>query len=195
VLLYDEISQRWSRAELPQTNADTRQAELVDGCSWKGDGESLHVALAQGAILIERRRNSGALEFADQTSGGSVSVPLDITTSWIHLAGIAGYQRTRSIGVQTERLNAGAIHVDVEYDRDGSYSGEAIAPSTYDWANPAPAYLRIRPREQKVTGMRLRIYETSGVASTENVSIVALVFDIGLKPGLRRVADGQIGST
>lgn len=194
VLLCDEISQRWSRGELPQTNADTRQAELVDGCSWKGDGESLHVALAQGAILIERRSNSGALEYADQTAGGNLSVPLDVTTSWIHLAGIAGYQRTRSIGVQTERFNDGAIHVDIEYDRDGSYSGQAIEPSTYDWNNPAPAYLRIRPREQKVTGMRLRIYETSGVASTENVAIIALVFDVGLKPGLRRVADGQIGS-
>lgn len=194
VLRYHYDVEQWSRADLVQTNANTRLAELVDGCYWQGDTGPRHVALAQGAALIERLPTD-ALAYADQTSVANVGIPLDITTSWIHFGGLAGYVRVRSIGVLTERDENGAMHVDLEYDRSGALTGEEIEPSTYDWTSPAPAYLRVRPREQKVSSVRMRIYEDSGVTTAgSTVSIVGLVFDVGVLPGMRRVSDAQVGS-
>lgn len=186
--------QHAARAELVQTSATTRLSEIVGGTFWPGDTGWRHVALAQGAVLIERGEDE-ALAFADQTASGNVGIPLDLTTSWIHLAGIAGYMRVRSMGVITERNENGAMHVDLEFDRDGSLRGQVIQPQTLDWTSPAPAYLRVRPREQKVSSVRMRIYEDSGVTTAgSTVSVVGLVFDVGVLPGMRRVADAQVGS-
>jgi hypothetical protein len=194
VLRYHYDVEQWSRADLVQTNANTRLSELVDGCYWSGDAGPRHVALAQGGVLIERLPTD-ALAYADQTSVANVGIPLDITTSWIHFGGLAGYVRIRSIGVLTERDENGAMHVDLEYDRSGALTGQEIQPSTYDWTSPAPAYLRIRPRVQKLSSMRLRLYEDSGVTTAgATVSIVGLVFDVGVLPGMRRVSDAQVGS-
>jgi len=194
ILSYHYDVEQWSRADLVQTSTISRQAEIVDGCYWPGDAGPRHVALGQGGVLIQRLPTD-TLAYADQTSTGNVGIPLDITTSWIHFGGLAGYVRIRSAGILTEREENGAMHVDLEYDVDGSLTGQAIQPSTYDWTSPAPAYLRVRPRVQKLGSMRMRIYEDSGVTTAGNtVSIVGLVFDVGLLPGMRRVADGQIGT-
>lgn len=197
VLLYDYLLQQWSRGELPQTNAQTRLSELVDGCEWRGDGESLHVALAQGAILIERRRDSGVLEFADQTSGGNVGIPLDVTLAWLHLAGVSGAQRLYEMVVQTERFNDADVFADLEYDFDGSYTGQVVAPTTYSWPRTGetvtPSDLRIPPREQRARAHRLRLYEGVGVTSEETFAIVAMTATVGIESGKKRVANTQRG--
>lgn len=191
--LYEPI--KWSRADLVQTSATTRMSELVSGCSWHGGapGGSLHVALAQGAILIEREKGS-ALEFADATSVANVGVPIDLRFAWLHLAGVAGYKRVWKVGVQTNRLSPAAISADVDYERDGAYSGQAILSSTFSWASPAPSYLEIRPEVQKLTAIRVRIYESTGITTNETVSIVGLVFEVAAKKGARRVAPEQVGT-
>jgi hypothetical protein len=194
VLIYDYLQQKWSRADLVQTSATTRLAELVDGCSWHGsEGGTLHVALAQGAVLIEREPGD-ALEFADETSVADVGVPLYLRTSWIVLASLAGYVRFKSIGVQTERIDADDLTAVLEYDISGTYDGQEIYPTEYTWTSPAPDYLRIRPEQQKVNAVRLTIDEGVGVSTTENLAVVAIVLEVGVKPGLKRVSDAQIGS-
>lgn len=195
VLRYHYDVEQWSRADLVQSDADEpRLSEAADGCYWNGGAGPQHVVLAQGQLLVERLATD-ALAYADQSPAGDVGIPLDITTSWIHFGGLAGYVRIRSIGVLTERDENGAMHVDLEYDRSGALTGQEIQPSTYDWDSPAPAYLRVRPRVQKLSSMRMRIYEDSGVTTAGNtVSIVGLVFDVGVLPGMRRVSDAQVGS-
>lgn len=186
--------QQSARAELVQTSTNTRLAEVCGGTYWQGDTGSRNVVLTQGAVLIEHDP-SDADAYADQTSSGSVGIPIDLTTSWIHFGGIAGWQRTRRIGVVTEREEDGAMHVDLEFDRDGSLDGQQIQPQTMSWTSPAPAYLKVPPREQRCSSVRMRIYEDSGVTTAGNtVTIVALVFEVGLLPGTRRVSDAQVGS-
>lgn len=195
VLIYDYLLQKWSRADLVQTSATTRLAEAMDGCSWHGnEGGTMHVVLAQGGLLVERSADD-PLAFTDQTSVGDVGIPLHLRTSWMVLASLAGYVRVRSIGVQTERFNDAALSAMLEYDLDGSYEGQAIYPTYYSWASPAPAYLRIRPEQQKVNAVRMSIYEEIGITNSENLAVVAIVLDVGIKPGLKRVSDAQIGST
>lgn len=190
VLLYDYLLQQWSRGELRQTNATTRLSELVDGCEWKGDGGSLHVALAQGAVLVERQTGADD-EFTDDTSTGSVGIPIDVTFSWWHLAGAAGAQRLWEIAVQTERYNQAAVHAELEYDFDGSYSGQVVQPTTYDWPRTGetvtPADLRIPPQHQRCRAHRLRIYETGGVTTAETMSIIGMTVELGVQQGMTRV--------
>lgn len=193
VLVYDWNVRKWSRADLVQTSTSPRLSEVVDAAAWGGIGDAdAHAVLLQDGLIIERS-SGDALQWSDQTSTGTVGIPIDITTAWIHFAGINGYKRIRSIGVETIRVDDEAIAVTLEYDRSGSHTGLEIEPSEYEWDEPAPPYLRIRPRVQKVNAVRLRIYESPTVGITENVRVVALTFDVGIKPGLRRVADGQIG--
>lgn len=193
VLDYYYDFQQWTKAELVQSNASPRLSEAVDGCYWQGNGGARHVVLTQGGVLIQRL-STDENAYADQTGSALVGIPVDLETSWIHLGGISGYMRVRSLGIQTERYSDGAMHVDLQFDRDGSLNGESILPQTLDWTSPAPAYLRVRPREQKVSSMKIRIYEDSGVAQENTVGVVAITFDVGVLPGMRRVADAQVGS-
>lgn len=197
VLLYDYLVQQWSRGELPQTSTNTRRSELVDGCEWRGDGESLHVVLAQGAILVERRRDSGALEFADQTSLATVGIPLDVTLAWLHVAGVSGAQRLYEMVVQTERYNQAAVFATFEYDFDGTYTGQAVTPTTYAWPRTGetvtPSDLRIPPARQRARAHRLRLYESADVTTEETFAIVAMTATIGVESGKKRVSSTQRG--
>lgn len=191
--------EQWSRADLVQTNAsNSRLSELVDGCYWNGDTGPRHVALAQGQLLLERLATD-ASAYADQDAVGLAGIPLDITTSWIHFGGIAGWTRTRRMAIVTERIEQDEINVTLEFDRDGSLTGQQIQPQTLSWPadgeTVTPAYLKIPPREQRCGSVRLRIWENDDVTTDgQTCSIVALVFDVGVIPGMRRVGDAQIGS-
>lgn len=190
--LYEPI--KWSRADLVQASSTTRMSEIVSGCAWYGlPGGPLHVALAQGGIMVEREKGS-ALEFADETSVANVGVPIDLRFAWLHLAGVAGYKRVWKVGVQTNRINSAAIYADLDYERSGEYSAQEFMTTTYSWQD-APGYLEIPPAVQKVTALRVRIYESVGITTEETVSIVGLVFEVAAKKGARRVASGQIGQT
>ncbi len=196
VEIYDTILQQWSRAELPQTNAETRLSELVGGCTWRGDGGSCHVALAQGSILIERQPGT-SLTFADQTSTGIVGIPLDLTFSWWHLAGISGAQRLYEAAIQTERYTSARVHVDLEADNDGSYDGRQLPMTTYEWPRigdaTTPADLRVKPRFQRARAHRLRLYEDVGVTTEETMAVVAVTLTAGVEPGTKRVSGAQRG--
>lgn len=193
VLLYDYFFRQWSRADLVQSNANTRLAEAVDGCAWRGlDGAIAHVVLTQGALLVERGP-ADPLAYTDQTSTGNVGIPIDLQSSWFHAAGIAGYQRVRSIGIQASKPNASEYSVDLDYCRDGDYEHpETEAGLAVQVVSPA--YTRVRPSVQKASALRVRIYEASGVQNSANIRVTALVFDVGLKKGPRRVAPTQIAS-
>jgi hypothetical protein len=194
VLLYDYSVRLWSRLDLvPTSGATNLLSQVAASCAWRGlDGQIAHCVLSQGSLLIERAAGD-PLEFADQNSVATLGIPIDIQTSWIHIAGIAGYKRTRSGGVQLEKPNVSSMHVSMDYDIDGEYDENNGLSETFDWASPAPAYLRVRPSIQKFSACRLRIHD-DGDTITESVSVTSITFDVGVKKGLRRVADTQIGT-
>ena len=193
VLILDTLQRKWSRADLVQTSATARLAENVDGCTWKlSNGETGHCVLTQGALLVERE-STAAAPYADATSVGNVGIPIDVQTSWLHFAGVAGYQRIKSLGIQGEKPNASEYRVDLDYVRDGNYSSPESETDVFV-ATASPSYTRVRPTIQKCSAIRVRIREQSSVAGTENLRLVNLIFELGIKPGPRRVAPTQIGS-
>jgi hypothetical protein len=192
VLTYDYLFKQWSRGVLQPVSSTERLNEVVGACAWRGhDGGIAHVVLQQGALRIERSERD-ALAYSDQLANGTeVGIPIDLRTTPFHPAGFSGYHRIRSIGVQAKKPNASELHVDLEFYTSGDYDVPDAVDLDVTVDTRSPPYMRVRPRIQKAT-IGMRIYEESGVVNRQNVSVVGLVFEIGMKKGPRRVANSQI---
>lgn len=185
---------RWSRFNAPAVGnaSTTRLNQMQSGTMWRGEsGEALHVFLQSGGLAVERAFDDTV--FADTTHTATVAIPIDITTDWISLAGIAGLKRVREVGINTRRLNDGEMSVDYFYDNDGSFN-DAQTPETKTWASPAPAYMPGMFAVQKVSAIKLRIYESGSVPQTENVRLEAITLKAGIKRGPRKVPASQRGT-
>jgi len=192
VLVFNYFTRTYSRADIVQTSTNERLSETVDGIMWRGlEGYQTHALLTQGALLIERGPND-PLAFTDQTSTGNVGIPIDVQTNWIAFATVGSWVRIYTIDIQGEKPNYSALNVDIDTDVSGDHSNPEF--DTYDFASPAPANGRIRPRIQQLSSLRLRIYEDAGVTNPENVSLTAIVFDIGAHKKARRQPDAQTGT-
>lgn len=190
VAVYDYRVGLWSVRSLPafaQSSTASRLNEMQHACAWRGlQGETLHVVLQQGGLAIERSDDDTV--YADVGAAGTVSIPLDVTTEWIHVAGVNGLHRVKEIGIQTERLHAGPLTVEIWFDVEGRWDATGAAHQVYTYAAAAPAYIAIKPRYEKISGFRLRIYEPTTCPQTANLNLVALTIMWEPKPTMRRVA-------
>lgn len=195
LLIYDYLHRMWSTAPMPNmAGASTRLNALQAGCSWRGrEGEVCHVVMCQNGLAVER--GSDDTVFADQDyTSTNVAIPIDVSTDWIHIAGIAGFTRMWRIAWMTDRRNAGEMSYDLYLDRRGEYDDDAT-PQSGTWRSPAPALGIVKPRWQKVNAFRARLYESGTVPLTENVRITGLTAKVGILPGHTRVSDANTGST
>lgn len=175
VLTYDYSVGLWSITEtvgFGQAAPSSRLNEMQHAATWRGrQGTQQLVFLQQGGVALERSIHD--TEFSDEGAAGTVSVGLDITTEWYTLQDLAGLYRVREIGIETQRINDGGMTVDIYYDTEGTFDDNTIG-DTFTWPSPAPAYLPIRPRIQKIRGFRLRIRELDP-PPTENLRINKLM--------------------
>lgn len=193
VLTYDYLRKMWFEGDVAEVGSASteRLNEMQAGCAWRGQaGETLHVFLQSGGLAVERAESDTA--FSDTSHTATVAVPLDVTTSWISLAGLGGLKRVKEIQIATTRHNAGEMSVDFWYDIDGSFD-DSVAPETFVFASPASDKLVIRPAAQKYTSFKLRVYESGTVPQTENVRITAITALAASKRGLTKVAATQKG--
>ena len=184
IAIFNLRSKFWVIRNLPmvaQSSTASRLNEMMHACAWRGrQGETVHVVLAQGGLLIER--SSTSTVYSDEDATGTTTIRLDCTTEWIHL-GLDETKRFHEIGIQTERIHEGGLTIQAWYDHDGTWdSDEGAAQQTLALsAAQATDFIRFRPEQGKCRGIKLRIFEPSGVAATENVRFVALVLHYSLK--------------
>ena len=190
VLVYNYRYRQWSRFPLPNVDSDTWLSASAGGCSWPGAlGSVQHVVLLQGGCYVERDPGD-ASEFVDEANAGGLAVRMDLETGWINTSGILGFRRLRHVLIQTQRVHAGPMAVDLYYDEDGS--GEDTTTDTVTYSSPAPPVLRRRTSRQKYP-VRIRVREPSSAPLTENVTITSFAIEVGIKKGLRRVPDTYLG--
>lgn len=195
VLKWDYLIGQWSTAEIEPPNTTQWLSSTAGGCSWRGNERDLsHVVLCQGSLLIERGKDD-ATPFMETTDAGSLRpVRLDIETGWISLAQIAGVMRLYEIGTQLAD-STNAVNVELDVDVDGDYS--TASPEFRFWgvtdSEAAPNYLRYRPTTQKLSSFRLRVYEPSGMTEAADVKFLGATARVGIKRGVKRVGDAQIG--
>lgn len=183
VLLYDYFHKMWAVCDMVSVSSTESSNVAVAGAAWRGvDPGTAHVVLHEGGLHVERGERDPT-PYIDETSTGGVGVRIDVTTAWIHLAGISGFKRVRRMWIMTRRENDGPMEAEVQYDRDGSFDGDEPVPSSHEWDSPAPAALQLCPREQRVTAMRVRIFEPAEAPATENVVLVSLDMEVGTKKG------------
>lgn len=195
VLHYDYEKRLWSRHDIPLVSSTARLNQTASGCAWRGStGAQCHVVLHQGNLHVQRNDVDGSAYTDDGIAGAPQGIPIDIQTKWISFAGLHGWERTSEIHVLTTRNSAEDIHVDLEYDREGSFNGTTIPLTTYDWTNPAPADLVCRPEHQRIRANRIRIYEDADITAANTVTVHAITFLVGFKRGLSRVAESQRGT-
>ncbi|MCA9656353.1 MAG: hypothetical protein KC501_40985 [Myxococcales bacterium] len=187
VLTYDYLHDLWSHASLAlgdQPGGADALSAAAGGCAWLGTSrEALHAVLEQGALLLERSADD-ASPYTDEDRDSTDAIPLQVRTGWVHPSGLAGYQRTREIGISLAKPDASGVRVVVATDFDGSYDGTLT--ETFDFASPAPAYLRCRLRYQKGQAYRVQITELAPLPSTENLQITGMTLEVGRKRGLRK---------
>lgn len=190
LLKWDFYHRMWSTAPLEPPNATAWLSSTAGGVAWRGNERDASMAVAcQGGLLIERGKDDATPYQDENDAGGAEEICMDIETGWINVAGIAGIKRVREIGVQTEVVGtAQTMQFQIHYDDDGSYS--LASPETKQLTS-CPAYVRLRPRQQRMSAFRLRIVEPSGVAASENRKIVSFSIRIAVKKGLRKVAVAQ----
>lgn len=197
VLLYDYLERQWSTIEFAGAVANPSiMSKLVGGTGWRGpDRELVHVIVAEGAVLHERIPS--ATSYGDDTHDSTVTVRMSALTGWLNVAGIAGYQRVRSASVTLDKPSAVPVTVRVEYDLDGSYisAAEGGLSDTFTFSTGSRV-LRIRPRYQKVTALRIRIEDeppTAGADFSEGMRLQAITLDVGIKGKPGRAADANVG--
>lgn len=191
VLLLDYRALQWSRANMVDVSTTERLNECVAGCAWRGvEGGTAHVVLHQGGLHIERGPRD-ATPYADETSTGTVGIPIDLLLTPFHPAGFAGYQRLRSCGIQAHKPNFSEYSVDLHYYTSGDFQRPDAIDEDVAVETVSPAYSRVRPRIQQAA-IGLRIYEAPSVAARENIKVTGLVWEVGMKKGPRRVSNAQI---
>lgn len=192
VAKWNFLMQQWSTARLEPPNTTAWLSSTASGCVWRANERDASLAvLCQGNLLVERGKDDATPYRDEDDTGAAEEIRFDIETGWIALAGIAGLKRVREIGVQTEIIGTPQLmYAEIDYDNDGTFSQASPELKQLGTAN---AYMRLRPRQQKMTAFRLRLYEPSGVAVAENRKIHGIVVHVGVKKGPRKVAGTQQG--
>ena len=191
VLCFNYHTGQWSRFVWDDTIVATANLSTYnDGLAWRGrDGEVVHVVLAGAGLLIERA--AGATAYKDSDKGGTAPVVMDIQTGWIRPTPEMGrWVRFRSAIVQFDKPQSSQVFFTLDYEIDGSW--DATLTETKAAASPAPKAVRIPFGVQKCSGVRIRIYENGAVAETENIKIVSLTIEVGIRSGHKRVPDSAI---
>lgn len=192
VLIYDYLFDQWSRIVFDDDIVATANlSTYTDGLDWRGrNGETVHVILAGQGLLIERADDANA--FIDSDQGGTAAVFMDVRTGWVNLEQIADFKRLRSVLVTLSKPQSTAVTIDIDYEIDGTF--DAAQTDTFTSASPAKKTIRIRPRIQKCTAIRLRVYETGAIALTENIKIHAVTLEIASKRGHLKVPDANVAT-
>lgn len=183
VFVFDYLFNMWMTTILPgPTDA------VVDGVQWRGYESDNPIAVLRenGDILLERFDatpyvDGNAPELTEST------IPMKIETTWLNFAGVDGFGRCRSIMVHAQRKNSCTIKIKLAYDHNAY---DAQDEHTITLTEDVP--IRVRPRRQKFSSIKVLITDEDESQKLENISISGLAFDLRPRTGHRRVSTSQI---
>ncbi len=122
-------------------------------------------------------------------------VTLALETAWMKWAGLQGYQRIRRISLLGERYTGHDITLATGHDYEASFSTPML------WSSSATddlltSQIHLHVEKQKCESIRVRIADAppsdSGTVGTgRGLSLSGLAFEVGVKRGTYRVAEGQ----
>lgn len=183
-LMYDYYQNQW---------ATHSNISAISACLYQG----MHTYLnSYGQVFQEE---------AGRYTDGSTPVLMSLTTSWINVAGLQGYERFYFANLLGTYHTPFKLNMQIAYDYNASSSqatlitpdnysapwgGEALWGSGGNWGGPGNVFsARFFPTKQKCEAFQVTIsevYDASlGVAPGEGLSLSGLALVVGVKKGYR----------
>lgn len=188
ILVYDFTVSMWSVTTLDSTVALNVATSAIAPTS---DG-LVYALLAGNGTVLNENQNEGI----DRTlSPVSQVLPVaSIETPWIKMAGLGGYQRTRRVQIQGERLDPHDLIVSVAYDFSPTYTQTRRWTWT-ELVSFAAEDVEMHLKTQKCQALRIKIEDappTGGTVSTgKGCTLFGLTIEWGAKAGTNKLPARQ----
>jgi hypothetical protein len=112
-------------------------------------------------------------------SSGSETIPITMTTSWIALSGIQGFQRVRNLMLLMSNLSYPVLTISIYTDYDDTTPVQTYSINTSTQIAVAdPLQIRLNLQNQKCEALKIKIY-----SPTAGWGISGLSMEVGVKPG------------
>ena len=181
MLVYDYLVNQWSVFEHPQTGEGHTPWDTVDSAIWQDN----HVMIKDDGTVFQ--------ESADYLDLVDTFIPLDLTSSWIKLSGLQGYQRVWWISLLGEVYGTCTINYEIFYDyiETNPQTGSVVIDAAF--AGSPPAQFRIKPRfgNGRCQAFKVRLYDaqaTIPAGTQKGYAISDFMIEIGKLPGTMRVS-------
>lgn len=171
-VIYDYALGQWGTTWIGNVDVPGSDASTVDACVVNGQ----YYALTNDSNIGVFRESIG--DFIDIYLGTSVNSQISLTTGWIKLAGLQGFQRAYKMLILG--TGTGRLRVKVAYDHDTT-----IAQTTVVTTAPVGGSFQARVdfARQKCSAIRLSITDLDGnITSLSGISL-----DAGVKRGANRL--------
>lgn len=188
-MIYDAFAQQW---------ATYTDHQAVDSCNF----QNLFTMVKENGAVYQQNTSI----FYDGYVGTNNPIPysMTITTPWISLANILGYQRIFKIFLLGTYKGPHTLNVEIGYNFDnGFYQTGSInttltaglnvwgADATWGASSPwggtwSPYIYQINPAIQRCTSFRLRIRDSQTPPYNEGYALSSLLLEVGVMPdGIR----------
>jgi len=179
MLVYDYLVNQWSVFEAPQSGESFVPWDTVDSAIWQ---DTYVMIKDDGTVYRE------GLTWVDVTD---TYIPLDLTSSWIKLNGLQGYQRVWWISLLGEVYTQCTINYEIFYDyiETNPQVGSVVIDANF--AATPPAQFRIKPRygNGKCQAFKIRLWDEEAAVPAgiqKGYSISDFMIQIGKKSGVMR---------
>lgn len=146
---------------------------------------AVDVAFYGGVYTMAKSTGAVWTEAAGTYTDAGSFVPMSLTTSWLQLAGIQGFQRVRRALVFGDYENSHNLVVAVSYD----FASTPTQTDTIAVTSPptgAEQY-RIHLANQKCQAIQFTISDTQNGAAGESLRITGLTLEVAVKKGLNKI--------
>jgi hypothetical protein len=180
-----------------QWSVDTNQS-AVDACVFN----NLFTYLQSGGTAMQ--------ETPGVFTDNGAFIKLRVVTSWLSFAGLMGFQRVRRFGVFGDYVSPHKLLVQIAYDNNpvfiqsdyidsaslnanGTYGNSSLygADAVYGGVFPDERF-QVHLARQKCSSIQISVEDVQSSNFGEGFSLSALVFQVGLKQGLQKIAAGRM---
>jgi hypothetical protein len=166
-LVYDYYFQQWSVF----TNISG-----VDACIYNG----IYNYLTSAGLVNQETPNA-------YTDNGSF-IQMSLTTSWMSLAGLQGFQRVWRMLVLGQYKSPHTLQVNVATDFATSFEQNVSIPVT---SNPGLYQYRVHMKQQKCEAIQFQIQDSQSSSFGEGLQLSEITLEVGIKVGADKLSAGR----
>jgi hypothetical protein len=180
VVVYNTFFDEWSTWTIKNFNAEVLNPAATVICNNRH-----YVADAYGIVWVEDK----TCWYDACGAPNEQWVTLTLTSPWIRMGAVEGFQRVRRIGLRSRSTDAYSLSVQVETDYGNeSNSKYPWQTSTFEWAgtDQESRFAQVHVAQQISPAIRVTLTDappTSGTSTGQGPALVGLSLELGLKSG------------